>query len=85
MEALVLLLIVLGFGFFSFPLYSYFIAVGLYSVIFFEVGTLFWVIFALLAFVFLSPILAKIFFPSQIVHKALWFTYFTIAINASFG
>ncbi len=55
MEALVLLLIVLGFGFFSFPLYSYFIAVGLYSVIFFEVGTLFWVIFALLAFVFLSP------------------------------
>lgn len=55
MEALVLLLIVLGFGFFSFPLYSYFIAVGLYSVIFFEVETLFWVIFALLAFVFLSP------------------------------
>ncbi|MGE4382922.1 MAG: acyl-CoA dehydrogenase [Arcobacter sp.] len=55
MEALVLLLIVLGFGFFSFPLYSYFIAIGLYSVIFFEVGTLFWVIFALLAFVFLSP------------------------------
>ena len=55
MEALVLLLIVLGFGFFSFPLYSYFIAVGLYSVIFFEIGTLFWVIFALLAFVFLSP------------------------------
>lgn len=55
MEALVLLLIVLGFGFFSFPLYSYFIAVGLYSVIFFEVGTLFWVIFALLAFVFLLP------------------------------
>lgn len=55
MEALILLLIVLGFGFFSFPLYSYFIAVGLYSVIFFEVGTLFWVIFALLAFVFLSP------------------------------
>ncbi len=54
MEALVLLLIVLGFGFFSFPLYSYFIAVGLYSVIFFELGTLFWVIFALLAFVFLS-------------------------------
>ena len=55
MEALVLLLIVLGFGFFSFPLYSYFIAVGLYSVIFFDVGALFWTIFALLAIVFLLP------------------------------
>ena len=55
MEALVLLLIVLGFGFFSFPLYSYFIAVGLYSVIFFDVGALFWTIFALLAVVLLLP------------------------------
>ena len=55
MEALVLLLIVLGFGFFSFPLYSYFIAVGVYSVIFFDVGALFWTIFALLAVVLLLP------------------------------
>lgn len=55
MEALVLLLIILGFGFFSFPLYSYFIAVGVYSVIFFDVGALFWTIFALLAVVFLLP------------------------------
>lgn len=55
MEALVLLLIILGFGFFSFPLYSYFIAVGLYSVIFFDVGALFWTIFALLAVVLLLP------------------------------
>lgn len=55
MEALVLLLIVLGFGFFSFPLYSYFIAVGVYSIIFFDVGALFWTIFALLAVVLLLP------------------------------
>lgn len=55
MEALVLLLIVLGFGFFSFPLYSYFIAVGVYSIIFFDVGALFWTIFALLAIVLLLP------------------------------
>ena len=55
MEALVLLLIVLGFGFFSFPLYSYFVAVGFYSVIFFDVGALFWTIFALLAVVLLLP------------------------------
>ena len=55
MEALVLLLIILGFGFFSFPLYSYFIAVGVYSVIFFDVGALFWTIFAILAVVFLLP------------------------------
>ncbi|MDD3008840.1 MAG: acyl-CoA dehydrogenase [Arcobacter sp.] len=68
MEALVLLLIVLGFGFFSFPLYSYFIAVGLYSVIFFEVGTLFWVIFALLAFVFLSPSLRIKLISSKLVN-----------------
>lgn len=55
MEALVLLLIILGFGFFSFPLYSYFVAIGFYSVIFFDVGALFWTIFALLAVVLLLP------------------------------
>ena len=53
MEALVLLLILLGFGFFSFPLFSYFAVIGVYSLIFLNVGIIFWVIFAVLGFVFL--------------------------------
>ena len=53
MEALVLLLIILGFGFFSFPLFSYFAVIGVYSLIFLDVGIIFWVVFAILGFVFL--------------------------------
>ena len=36
MEALVLFLIILVFGFFSFPLFSYFTLVGVYSFVFFD-------------------------------------------------
>ena len=53
MEALVLLLIILGFGFFSFPLFSYFALVGAYSFLFLDVGIIFWAVFAVLGFVFL--------------------------------
>jgi acyl-CoA dehydrogenase len=53
MEALVLLLIILGFGFFSFPLFSYFALVGAYSFLFLDVGIIFWALFAVLGFIFL--------------------------------
>ena len=53
MEALVLLLILLVFGFFSFPLFSYFAVTGIYSLIFLDMGIIFWVMFAGLAFIFL--------------------------------
>ena len=53
MEALVLLLIILGFGFFSFPLFSYFALVGAYSFLFLDVGIIFWAVFAFLGFIFL--------------------------------
>ncbi len=53
MEALVLLLIILVFGFFSFPLFSYFGAIGIYSLIFLDTGIIFWALFAVLGFVFL--------------------------------
>lgn len=55
MEALVLLLITLIFGFFSFPLFSYFTLVGVYSFVFFDMGIIFWAVFALFGFVFLVP------------------------------
>ena len=45
-----------GFWIFSFPLYSYFIFVGVYSVIFFDVGALFLDYFAILAVVFVTII-----------------------------
>ncbi len=38
MEALILFLVILTFGFLSFPLYSYFIFVGIYSSVFFDTG-----------------------------------------------
>lgn len=53
MEALILLFIVLVFGFYSFPLYSYFVLIAAYSFAFCDVGIIFWSIFALLAAVFL--------------------------------
>ena len=55
MEALILLLIILFFGFYSFPLYSYFALVGIYSGIFFDVGTIFWSIFIILGAIFVIP------------------------------
>lgn len=38
-------------------------------------------IFDFIAFVFLTPILAEIFFPKDMASKAVWFTYLTIAIS----
>ena len=38
MEALILLLVILFFGFYSFPLYSYFAFIGVYSLIFCDIG-----------------------------------------------
>ncbi len=55
METLILLLVILVFGFLSFPLYSYFIFIGTYSVIFFDVGTIFWSLFIFLGVIFLIP------------------------------
>ena len=55
MEALILLFIVLVFGFFSFPLYSYFALIAVYSFTFFDVGITFWSIFIVLGAVFLIP------------------------------
>lgn len=55
MEALILLLIILVFGFYSFPLYSYFALVGIYSGIFFDVGPIFWCIFIILGAIFVIP------------------------------
>lgn len=44
------------------------------------VGSIF-EIFDFLAFVFLSPILAEVFFPATLANKAIWLTYLTIAIS----
>lgn len=38
-------------------------------------------IFDFISFVFLSPVLAELFFPTTMKSKALWFTYLTIAIS----
>ena len=55
MEALILLFIILVFGFYSFPLYSYFALVGAYSFVLCDTGIIFWSIFTLLGAIFLVP------------------------------
>lgn len=67
MEALVLLFLILIFGFFSFPLYSYFILVVAFSFIFCDVGVIFWSIFIVLGTVFLIPSLRLKLISSKLV------------------
>jgi acyl-CoA dehydrogenase len=67
METLILLFIILVFGFYSFPLYSYFALVGAYSLIFTDVGFIFWSIFIVLGAIFLIPSLRIKFISSKLV------------------
>ena len=67
MEALILLFIVLVFGFFSFPLYSYFTLIAVYSFTFCDVGVIFWSIFIVLGAVFLIPSLRLKLISSKLV------------------
>ncbi|WP_419764539.1 MAG: acyl-CoA dehydrogenase [Arcobacter sp.] len=55
METLAFILILIIFGYFSYPLILWFGFIGAYSLIFFNTSVLFWVVFALLAIVFLIP------------------------------
>ena len=55
MELVFLILAILAFGFFAFPLYSYFALIGAYSLIFCETTTLFWLVFIALGVLFLLP------------------------------
>ncbi len=55
MEIMFLILAILAFGFFGFPLYSYFALVGVFAYAFFEAGTIFWVIFGVVGAIFLIP------------------------------
>ncbi len=68
MEALILLLVILVFGFYSFPLYSYFAFVGVYSLIFFDFGFISWSIFFLAAAIFMIQSLRVKFITSKIVN-----------------
>jgi acyl-CoA dehydrogenase len=55
METLAFILILIIFGYFSYPLILWFGFIGAYSLVFFDTSVLFWVVFALLAIVFLIP------------------------------
>ena len=68
MEALILLLVILVFGFYSFPLYSYFAFVGVYSLVFFDFGFISWSIFFLAAAIFMIQSLRVKFITSKIVN-----------------
>ena len=55
METLAFILILIIFGYFSYPLILWFGFIGGYSLIFFDTNILFWIIFATLAIIFLIP------------------------------
>ncbi len=67
METLILLFLILVFGFYSFPLYSYFALIGVYTFVFCDVGVIFWSIFIVLGAVFLIPSLRIKFISSKLV------------------
>ncbi|AXH09478.1 acyl-CoA dehydrogenase [Malaciobacter halophilus] len=54
METLIFFVIVLIFGFFSYPAILWFIFIGLYSLIFFDLSILFWIIFTISAIAVLN-------------------------------
>lgn len=68
MEALILLLVILVFGFYSFPLYSYFAFVGVYSLVFCDVGFIFWTVFSVAAAIFLIQTLRVKYITSKVVN-----------------
>ena len=68
MEALILLLVILAFGYFSFPLYSYFAFVGVYSLVFCDVGVIFWTLFILAGALFLIPTFRIKYITSKLVN-----------------
>lgn len=68
MEALILLLVILAFGYFSFPLYSYFVFVGTYALVFCDVGAIFWTLFILTGALFLIPTFRIKFITSKLVN-----------------
>lgn len=67
METLILLFLILVFGFYSFPLYSYFALIGAYSLIFTDVGFIFWSVYIILGAIFLIPSLRIKFISSKLV------------------
>lgn len=67
METLILLFLILVFGFYSLPLYSYFALIGVYSFVFFDAGIIFWSIFVVLGVIFLIPSLRIKFISSKLV------------------
>lgn len=67
MEALILLLILLVLGYNSFPLYAYFAITGVFSLAFFDVGTIYWSIFTILAAIFLIQPLRIKFVTKKII------------------
>lgn len=53
METLILILILLVLGFNAFPIYAYFAIVGVYSLVFFDLGALAWTIYLVIGVIFL--------------------------------
>ncbi len=68
METLILLLVILAFGYFSFPLYSYFVFVGTYALVFCDVGVIFWTLFILTGALFLIPTFRIKYITSKLVN-----------------
>ena len=68
METLIFIIILLVFGFYSYPLYAYFVFVGVYSLIYFDTNILYWLVFTSLAIVFLKDSIRLEYISKRIVN-----------------
>ncbi|MCJ8327752.1 MAG: acyl-CoA dehydrogenase [Campylobacterales bacterium] len=68
METLIFIIILLVFGFYSYPLYVYFVFVGVYSLIYFDTNILYWLVFGSIALVFLKDSIRLEYISKKIVN-----------------
>jgi acyl-CoA dehydrogenase len=67
METIILFLVLLVFGIYSFPLYTYFAFIGVYSLVFFDFGFISWSLFIILGAVLLIQPLRVKYITSKLV------------------
>jgi len=68
METLIFIIILIGLGYYSFPLYSYFAISGVYSFVFFDTSGAFWFVYLVLALLFLVQPLRIKFITNKLVN-----------------
>jgi len=67
MESLIFIIALFAIGFYAMPLFVWFVFIGIYSFVFFDVGLLYWIIFALFALILLHKPTRTTFISKELV------------------